>query len=474
MSKIATGLWPRLRAARKGGPRRGAIAVLAALLVVFLICIMAFAIDISYITNTRSELRRSVDAGALAGAGGLAEGQAMAIREAERLVSLNEVAGRALEDDEVEVEVGRWDEPRRVFVPDTAQPYAVRVAGTRRETPLFFARALGFNSLDVSANAVAVSQPRDIMLVLDYSASMNDDSELQQVPSFGLATIEENLYTIYQELGSPEFGNMQWRPVPINSNIPTTVKTLLGLHNVPYPYPQGSWDDYIHYSIYDSDNYAGGFRRKYGYLTLVNYWLKMRPRHDETPDLWMTSEQPITALKNSVTLFLEYLRTPDLDDRVGLTAYTSRDETALVECGLTHDFDAIDEISRHRQAGHYHIQTNIGDGIRVGKEELLRTARPESLKLIVLMTDGIANLPTGRNATQYAEQQAQAAADAGISILTISLGALADRNLMERIARMADGIHFNIPGGRRIEDVEEDLVEAFRQIARHRPLKLVQ
>jgi Mg-chelatase subunit ChlD len=94
-------------------------------------------------------------------------------------------------------------------------------------------------------------------------------------------------------------------------------------------------------------------------------------------------------------------------------------------------------------------------------------------KVIVLMTDGKANMPSGRNPETYALQQAQLAADAGIKILTISLGADADKSLMDQIAQTTDGIHFNIPGGQTVAEYTADLKGVFAQIAKERPLKLV-
>jgi hypothetical protein len=44
---------------------------------------------------------------------------------------------------------------------------------------------------------------------------------------------------------------------------------------------------------------------------------------------------------------------------------------------------------------------------------------------------------------------------------------------MQQIADMTGGLHFRVPGGRPINEVEEDLRETFRKIAEERPLKLV-
>ncbi len=60
-----------------------------------------------------------------------------------------------------------------------------------------------------------------------------------------------------------------------------------------------------------------------------------------------------------------------------------------------------------------------------------------------------------------------------IPILTISLGTNAQTDLMQDIADLTSGIHFNIPGGSSVEAYEEELRRVFRRIAVERPLRLV-
>ncbi|MBI3865170.1 MAG: hypothetical protein HY290_25120, partial [Planctomycetia bacterium] len=49
-------------------PRRGTVAVLAALLMVALVGMVAFSVDLSYLSNSKAELQRSADSAALAAA----------------------------------------------------------------------------------------------------------------------------------------------------------------------------------------------------------------------------------------------------------------------------------------------------------------------------------------------------------------------------------------------------------------------
>lgn len=439
--------------------RRGAIAVFAAIMLVAIFAMLAFSVDVGVMLNTHSELKRTVDAAALAGAGALVQGETEAESEVYEFIALNPVAGRTLELSEVLIQLGDWEPDTNTFVEGGPLPSAVRIEGTRRDAPLYFAKVLGFDDYEVTEEAIATYQPRDIVIVLDYSASMNDDSEFRHISRLGQQAIEDNLQQIYEELGSPTYGNMQWEPQYIYSTNYYTILNTLGLSGVPYPYPSGSWYDYFQYVRYDYDVYRAGYYKRYGYLTLVNYWLEKKPKHSQTPDLWMTSEQPITALKNAVTLFLDYVELGDMDDRVGLCVYTSNNGTAVLEHELTYDYDDIDTISRQRQAGHYDYYTNIGDGIRVAREHLVEFGRNGAFKMLVVITDGKANRPNGTDPDQYALNHAQLAANANIPILTISLGADADSDLMEDIADMTTaGVHFNIPGGQTVAEYQEDLL----------------
>lgn len=463
------------RARRRLLRRRGNILVLSAVLMIVMMAALAFSLDLGYILLVKTELQRATDAAALAGVGELANGAAAAEAESREYARLNLVAGRAVEGTDADIEFGHWDNSGQTFVVGGELPSAMRVTLRRNRQNLFFAPVLGRKDFSAEARAIASYQPRDLMLVLDYSASMNDDSELSSINKLGQSAVEANLLQIYQELGSPRFGKMQWQPVYISSTNKTTIKNTLGLNNVAYPYPAGSWNEYIDYVISNSSVNRAGYRKRYGYLTWVNYLLESRPMARETPDLWRTSQQPITALKNGVTVLLSFLQEVSSEDRLGLAVYTSAGGDAVLESSLTTNMPQIEYISRRRQAGHYDHYTNIGAGMRVGLKELLDNGRTGTLKLMILMTDGIANRPYNESVARgYALQQAMAAADAKIPIVTISLGAGADLNLMQEIADITGGVHFNVPGGQSVADYEADLKEVFRKVAASRPMKLVQ
>lgn len=489
-------------------PRRGAVVVLAALFMVALLGMVAFAVDLGYIMKVQTDLDRSVDAAVLAGAGELVRGQEYAEdRMFEYLarnpigpqVAVSEVNLPQLKDEFVQLQgktgddgnpllqlnVGRWDDASGSVVPvsGSQKPSAVGLAVTHANHPYFFGRVFGQSTFAVQSSAVAIYQPRDIVLVLDYSASMNDDSELSSIGTLGRSTVENNLLEIYQDLGSPSYGKMAFTPVYLSSTNSTTLKNSLGLTNVAYPYPSGSWNDYFSYVQNSSVLNSAGYRKKYGYLTLVNYWLEKYPAASQVPDLWKTREQPIGALKDSVSVFLDYLQQHDTDDRLGLVVYNASNGNGKLESQLTTDFDSVDYISKHRQAGHYHSYTNIGAGLWKAYDELQETsagghARPNAFRMVVLMTDGLANWNNGSYNEAAAQQDVLNAANAcaaeGIPVVTIALGAGADTGPMEQVAELTGGRCFIIPGGQTASQYAAELTDVFKAIADSRPLRLVQ
>lgn len=562
--------------------RRGAVLVLTALLMVFMMGLLALSVDVGYMMTVKTELKRAADAAALAGAASLVEGSDVAQLKAFEFLARNPVGRQnimlepnweerlaeliAQNGEKFRIDFGDWDGSAREFVPSYVNPTAIRVLARHDGGPLFFSRVFGKDRFHLEAESIARYEPRDIVLVLDYSASMNDDSELCRISEFGesaRADVEANIQQIYQELGSPQYGSLQFTPqyytqvgkppstgcepqitvtfrsrdvyvvstkdlsnvvlqfsdgrterfeglkgrtgvfkgTGSNANklivrcwvksgcnqsgegpgygerfedTNANIKAYFGLNNVPYPYPQGSWDEYIDYVKTSSFVKAAGYRKMYGYLTLVNYWLEKRCKADETPVLWQVSEQPVKQLKEAVDVFFNYLSEVDTGDKVSLVIYNSSDQTATTEFTLTRDFDSIKSTVWQRQAGHYDRYTNIGAGIKNAVDELLARGRPNAFKMIVLMTDGQANRPSNESTGRaYALEQAQRAADNNISILTLGVGLAADQALLEQISEMTKGKAFIVPGRMAVTDFRPELTETFRTIANHRPVRLV-
>lgn len=566
--------------------RRGAIIVLAAVMMVVILAFLAFTVDIGFIELTRTQLQMAADSGALAGAMELTSDDDQAKVRANARQAVQDLTKLHVNGDQSAVTVNptrditfgktTWNSSTQSYETqwgDAYTPHNLIKVRTQRITgatdsgdsplPLFFAPILGQNTAEISAEAIATFQPRDIMVVLDFSASMNDDSSLGAIAKLGRSAVESNLNTMWGELGAPVYGKLTFTPeyatlkgVAASGTIPhidvtykrtsvnvsstlslsqvrlqfsngatetftglsglmgtfagtsgnsskdiaqcwvksgtnaklssgnygeqfaftiTNIQTALGLTG-SYPYPQGSWTDYIskvQSSFGDIKN--AGYRDRYGYLTWIHYLQYYYPSYAATPDLWKTSEQPIGVLKDGVDEFIDYLKEVEAEDYVGLSIYTHPNSPgAILEHGLSQNIDQVKTTTRRRQAGHYNPYTNISAGMTVARTEIVAKARPRSFRMMVVMTDGLPNLPGGVGAaTQAVIDEANLAKAEKIRIMTISLGANADASLMQTVADITGGIHFNVPGGSSIDDVRTQLRNVFREIASSRPLKLI-
>lgn len=459
--------------------RRGKIVVMTAFLMTMFMAMIAFGVDVGYIAVARTEIQICTDAAALAGASGLADGTSVAQTRAEDYLTRNKVAGQTLGTSNATIEFGVWTETNKTFSTTSgATPNGIRINTSLTSVPLFFGKALNKNSFNVSAQSIAVYQPRDIVLVLDYSGSMSYDSQFRNMSLIGKPAIEANLVQIWQDLGSPTYGSLPSTSVlyGTSSTSNSTIRAHFGLNSVAYPFPAGSWDNYIDYVQTDSTLNSASYRCKYGMITFMHYLISSRDQYAETPVLWKTHEQPLTALKDAVDEFLAYLDNNSTDDRVGFVLYTASDNTSILEQSLTKTYTSVSSKVRGRQSGHYVGSTNISAGMTKGRLELQNNARTGVSKLLVLMTDGEANLPTGNVTTdkQKVRDEAYLCAAAKIPVVTITVGAGADTALMAEVATITGGASFIVPGGQPISAVQEQLEQVFSQVAADRPLKLVQ
>ncbi len=150
--------------------QRGSALVFTTLLLGFLIAMGGLAIDLTYLGAAKGELQRSMDAAALAGAGNLGFDDTVfptVRQEAWRFgnlnpyrvgtVNLSQNAANAANGDIV---LGIWDSNAGTFSPslDGTLVNAV-MAQYATQIPTSFLRLLGVNTLQVSADAIAVSDP---------------------------------------------------------------------------------------------------------------------------------------------------------------------------------------------------------------------------------------------------------------------------------------------------------------------------
>lgn len=248
-----------------------------------------------------------------------------------------------------------------------------------------------------------------------------------------------------------------------------------------------------------------GYRFKYGYRTLMVYLMESRPSNSQSEDLWRVPHYPFHGMKMGMDTFCEFMTDLSYGDNIGLVNYAVE---ARIESGLNDDgadatvnlgtalmstrYQDINTIQKHKQAGHYSSNTATGDGIVKGIELLNSHGRYGAQKAILLMTDGQPNIApsgfslpadwnwntlldydddgtadytTNNKASQYALYQAKLAADQDIVIHTLCVGAGANTDLLEAIAKMTGGYDIIVPAGTSVAAQELLLREAFGVLA---------
>lgn len=616
--------------------RRGVVLVMTAISMIMIIGFIALSVDIGTISLTQSRMQTAVDSASLAAAQEVTQAVAEAGENGESGGDAATAAAEAARAKAVEIAAlnGVYLDPDRdvIFgnrtfddVSDTwsiawgQTPYnAVRVIAHRDGTdttqpdgrlPLAFAWVFGKYSQDLLVQATSYVKPREIVLVLDYSGSMNDDSTYVAHSSLGKAAVETNQADIYNALvatgnmsamgslpvvptyltleGQPASGTIphitvtfgadenstakNWVDVtstmtltnvilrfdngneykhtglsgttgkfyPNSTNASrridrvwvksgtnsttapgtaytssdygerfmddtATIKTAFGLSGTYGPYSV-NWDTWFSYCKTNSSVKSGGYCKKYGGYNFVNYLLTSRAAYSQTNDLWKTPHYPTHALKLGTTQFCNFVDDLNYNDRLGLVIYATtakieKDNTGTsngtaVSLGsdwLTYNIDAINTIQSQKQAGHYDSTTAIGLGLKEARTLLDSKARLNAKKVVVLMTDGLANvypsgwsLPSGfawtsmtdldndgdsdystsNKSVQYTLYEAKQLIDQGVIIHTLAVGSGADVTPMQCIANASGGICVVVPGGTSHAQMEADLLDAFNEIA---------
>lgn len=372
------------RRRRKGAQRRGATIVLVVLLLVVFVGMAAFSVEVGRMCLLRTETQNAVDAGAIAANLRLRQNPqdiATAAATARDFVRRNRVGSNLqIPEDAIEVEIGTWNIKERHFVATNVKPNAVRVAARQKDEPLFFGRVFGQTNFGMPAAAIAsgVSQPLDIMMVLDLSGSMFDYGRIEALQAAAPVFVD-----VIERLGGDD-----WIGV-------------MGLSAPPLTY----------------DPVAAGHTGR-----LYNSGLHPSP-----------------------------------DCHVG-----------VLESVLTHDYSSLRlrTLNSHNLiAEKYGGGTGTGAALGDAVHYLVHGAesRPDVKKSIVLMSDGYANKPED-NGTAYAQKMARYAAQNNVEVYTISLGNDADVDLMQSLATIANGKHFDARGSG-ARQLTERLTQAFTEAA---------
>jgi Flp pilus assembly protein TadG len=536
--------------------RRGSILVLSAFLMVFMLGMIAFSVDLGMLMLTRTQLQVAADSAAMAAGAVLGVPGQNAVATAQQFAGYYRAAGAAVVLASSDVENGTWDSTARTFTPtgatvSNAVKVTVRTNSTSGGNKLFFGRIFGRNTLDMSASAVALGNPRDICFVVDLSGSMNDDtstgygssasynssgytstysSMMQDVyTDFGFGTYPGTTQTIAKQLGSPSWSTLTGTSSPLknssfnyggqsytiastyrikssdSSSTRTTKaykwiidKQLNGTFacmSAAKPTPSSSnttsynyWKAYI--DDMRSNNGVLGYR---SYVT----WLMEEGGRDQTVDSngnygqlstlssncpyhtesvggtsfsFPPREQPTHAERRSVIAGLQVIKNRNQSisdtnqtDWVSIVTFDKVSSTTT-RLGLTSNYDAAMTSSTTMQAvGNNGYSTATETGL-IAAYNLIKpaseggTGRENTNKIVILLTDGSANLKTSSNSTVSTYRSANPSSDfyggsgdyesdaalmqANIMrsdkwyVYALALGLDADYDFMDRMARM--------------------------------------
>ncbi len=229
-------------------------------------------------------------------------------------------------------------------------------------------------------------------------------------------------------------GLAEWHP---SSGSDTTIgSSELTWAAYPAVRKNWTWADYIDWSTGNNNRLTdenSQFKFRFGVKTVVQYMLDRRNSYSET-DLTHTPVEPSQSIKQGLQAMVDVTRN---FDQMSLEVFAT---TARHELNLTEDRQSIADRLKVRQPNYYDPNTNIGGGLQLALNELAARGRDDARPMIVLLSDGESN--AGPNATTIAQQ----AADLHIPVYTISVGSLADRQVMQEIAEMTGGQEFFAAG----------------------------
>jgi Flp pilus assembly protein TadG len=163
--------------------RRGAVLLLTVFLMVFLIGIIAFAVDIGYVLVAKTQVQNAADAAALAAGATMVTDTNDSMTTGKQIGGMNKVGNKNVVLKDSDFVFGTWDTATRTFAPSqNGLSNAVKVTAraddsTSGAVPLFFGAVFDQHSVNVKASAIATCNPRDICFVVDLSSSMNDDTD---------------------------------------------------------------------------------------------------------------------------------------------------------------------------------------------------------------------------------------------------------------------------------------------------------
>ncbi|MBS0205989.1 MAG: VWA domain-containing protein [Planctomycetes bacterium] len=296
--------------------------------------------------------------------------------------------------------------------------------------------------------------------------------------------------------------------LPTHTYSSTTVCNAFGLTSGNYPYSGGNWSSYVSYVQTETALANYGYQDMYGGMTFLCFIMKKYPEHSNNKDLWKTRHYPFQACKDGQQLLCDYLTQLGFDDRLGMVSYDTnhRMETVLNDSNpdfpkidisaapISKDYASVAKLMQYKQAAYYSDATNMGGGMKDAIAMLDAYKRDGSRPAIILMTDGHANtidsgdssaLPAGwdwnalfdyngdgsadytstDSQVKYVLAKVKIAVDKGYTVHSVSVGSVADRDLMKAVAWLGNGYWLDVPAGTTVADMSTQMQTVFAKIA---------
>jgi Flp pilus assembly protein TadG len=221
---------------------RGAILPLTAISIIGLCGFLALSIDLGMLAVARAQVQDAADSAAIAGARSLnlngATGSAnlaTSTADATAQATRNTILGTNIAPAEVAVLEGcyHYNYTTQTFSPEfppgANENYNLTQVTINHTYNTTFAAVIGVPTMTVSATSTAAYRPRDVAMVLDYSGSMNNESDLWNCESYlgSYLNTPNNVDPIFPQWGpyAPSFSPLATMQCTADSN-------LVGLCNV--------------------------------------------------------------------------------------------------------------------------------------------------------------------------------------------------------------------------------------------------
>ncbi len=219
--------------------RRGMILPYVAISMVALLGFIALAIDLGMVMVAKTQTQNAADAAAFAGArtltGGANPNTSLATANGNAVAAANTVLGTSVPAANVTMTHGayHYNPTTQTFSPQfppvAPDNYNLSQATITQGNSTFFAKIFQITSCNVTASSIAAHRPRDTTIVLDFSGSMNNESDLWNCETYqgSFEGTSNNTDPVY-----PQWGYYNTTFSPLCSLQCTSTSDLVGYCNI--------------------------------------------------------------------------------------------------------------------------------------------------------------------------------------------------------------------------------------------------